>query len=131
MALYDQLPVYKASYDLLLELYQVSKNMERDYKFTLGENIKNESTALILLIYKANASFDKVELLTQAKEKVEVIRLLLRIYKDLKQLSAPQFVKVSDQLESISKQINAWHASQNKLKNEQHLQGQSFNQPIV
>ena len=131
MALYDQLPVYKASYDLLLELYLVSKNMERDYKFTLGENIKNESTALILLIYKANASFDKVALLTQAKEKVEVIRLLLRIYKDLKQLSAPQFVKVSDQLESVSKQINAWHASQNKLKNEQHLQGQSFKQPIV
>jgi HPt (histidine-containing phosphotransfer) domain-containing protein len=117
MALYDQLPVYKASYDLLLELYQVSKNMERDYKFTLGENIKNESTALIVLIYKANASFDKVELLTQAKEKVEVIRLLLRIYKDLKQLSAPQFVQVSDQLESVSKQINAWYASQNKLKN--------------
>ena len=54
MALYDQLPVYKSCYDLLLQLYQVTKNMERDYKFTLGENIKNESTALILLIYKVS-----------------------------------------------------------------------------
>ena len=47
MALYNQLPVYKASYDLLLQLFQISKNMERDYKFTLGENIKNEATTPI------------------------------------------------------------------------------------
>ena len=40
MALYDQLPIYKDSYDLLLLLYQISKNMDRDYKFTLGEKNK-------------------------------------------------------------------------------------------
>jgi hypothetical protein len=56
MALYDQLPVYKISYDLLLQLYHISKNMERDYKFTLGEKIKNESTELIIHIYKANTN---------------------------------------------------------------------------
>ena len=117
MALYDQLPVYKSCYDLLLQLYQVTKNMERHYKFTLGENIKNESTALILLIYKANATYNKSEILAQAKEKVEVIRLLLRIYNDLKQISIQQFVLLSEQIESISKQINAWYASQAKTTN--------------
>ena len=114
MALFDQLPVYKVCYDLLLQLYQVSKNMERDYKFTLGENIKNETTTLIIQIYKANTQYNKKESLLIAKEKVEVIRLLLRVYKDLKQLSVQQYVTVSDQLESVSKQINAWYASQNK-----------------
>ena len=114
MALYNQLPVYKASYDLLLQLFQISKNMERDYKFTLGENIKKEATTLIIQIYKANTQQDKREFLLLAKEKVEVIRLLLRIYKDLKQLSVQQYVTVSEQLESVSKQVNAWYASQNK-----------------
>ncbi len=112
MALYDKLPVYKACYDLLLRLYEVSKNMERDYKFTLGENIKNEAMQLIILIYKANTRRDKLEHLQIAKEKVEVIRLLLRVYNDLKQISLKQFVSVSEKLESVSKQINAWHASQ-------------------
>lgn len=114
MALYNQLPVYKACYDLLLQLYQISKNMERDYKFTLGENIKNEATILIIQIYKANTQQDKRECLLLAKEKVEVIRLLFRIYKDLKLLSVQQYVTVSEQLESVSKQVNAWYASQNK-----------------
>ena len=117
MALFDQLPVYKSCYDLLLQLYQVSKNMERDYKFTLGENIKNETIALIILIYKANTQLHKSEYLLIAKEKVEVIRLQLRIYNDLKQMSLQQYVALSEQLESISKQINAWYTSQqNKSK---------------
>ena len=109
MALYDQLPVYKACYDLLLHLYKVSKNMERDYKFTLGENIKNEATSLIIQIYKANSNQNKVEFLLTAKEKVEIIRLQLRIYKDLKQIALPQFVELSEKIESISKQLNAWY----------------------
>ncbi|RLJ22917.1 23S rRNA-intervening sequence protein [Chryseobacterium sp. 7] len=112
MALYDQLPVYKISYDLLLQLYHISKNMERDYKFTLGEKIKNESTELIIHIYKANTKAQKIELLEKAKSNIEVIRLLLRIYKDLKQISLKDFIEVSEKIESTSKQINAWYVQQ-------------------
>ena len=83
--------------------------MERDYKFTLGENIKNEATSLIIQIYKANSNQNKVEFLLTAKEKVEIIRLQLRIYKDLKQIALPQFVELSEKIESISKQLNAWY----------------------
>ncbi|CAA7392656.1 hypothetical protein [Chryseobacterium fistulae] len=32
-----QLPAYKAGYDLLLDLYALTKQMDRDYKFTLGK----------------------------------------------------------------------------------------------
>lgn len=114
MALYDQLPVYKVSYDLLLQLYQISAKMDRDYKFTLGEKIKNESTELIINIYTANTHEVKTEMLEKARENVEVIRLLLRIYKDLKQISVKDFIAVSQKLESCSKQINAWYAQQRK-----------------
>jgi hypothetical protein len=114
MTLFDLLPVYKVSYDLLLQLYQISKNMDRDHKFTLGEKIKNECTELIINIYKANAREDKIEILIKAKENIEVIRLLLRIYKDLKQISVRDFVDVSEKLESCSKQINAWYAQQSR-----------------
>lgn len=116
MALYDLLPVYKISYDLLLQLYHISKNMDRDYKFTLGEKIKNESTELIINIYKANTKEDKIELLEKAKINIEVIRLLIRVYKDLKQIPLKDFVAVSEKIESTSKQINAWYTHQKKIK---------------
>lgn len=114
MALYDQLPVYKVSYDMLLRLYLLTKNMDRDYKFTLGERIKNESTELLINIYTANTREEKKEILERVKKNIEVIRLLLRVYKDLKQISVHDFIAISEKLESTSKQINAWYAQQLK-----------------
>jgi hypothetical protein len=38
------------------------------------------------------------------------------VYKDLKQISLKDFVAVSEKIESTSKQINAWHAQQKKIK---------------
>jgi len=48
MAVYDQLPVYKKAYDLLLSVFGVCTNMERDIKFTIGEKLKNEIVELLI-----------------------------------------------------------------------------------
>lgn len=112
MAIYDNLPVYKTSYDLLLRLFSVCQNMERDYKFTLVESIKKELVELIVNVYRANSRENKLLLITAARENVEVARLELRLLHDLKQLKLETFVDLSEKLESISKQLAAWENSQ-------------------
>ena len=42
MAKYDELPVFKATYDLLLRIYMVSQHWSRDIRYTLGEELKKE-----------------------------------------------------------------------------------------
>ena len=37
MGLHNELPVYKASYDLLLEIFQFTKDFSKDFKYTVGE----------------------------------------------------------------------------------------------
>jgi hypothetical protein len=59
MATCDNLPVYKASYDLLLLLFRYSKNRDRDYRHTLGETIKQELVALMTNVYRANCRVPK------------------------------------------------------------------------
>ena len=41
MAIYDNLEVFKASYDLLLYVFQFTPNVKRDYRYTLAEKIKD------------------------------------------------------------------------------------------
>ncbi len=55
MGRYDELPVYKASYDLLLEIFRFTKNFNKEFKYTVGESLKKETTELITLIYRANS----------------------------------------------------------------------------
>lgn len=109
MATYDNLPVYKTSYDLLLELFQTTNNFSRDYKFTLGEQVKEETLEMIIFIYQANKSFsERKNMIDKAREKVETIRVLIRILKDLKQLSLKKFVNINAKVESVSKQLTFW-----------------------
>lgn len=111
MAKYDELPVYKASYDLLICIFRFTKEFTREYKYTVGESLKKETIELITLIYRANSRRDKQETLQSARERVEVIRLFVRLMKDLRQVSLEKFVQVNKQIENVSKQLTGWHKS--------------------
>lgn len=115
MATYDELPVYKASYDLLADVFRYTKDFTKEYKYTVGESLKKETIELILLIYRANSKQSKLETLQTAREKIEVIRLLIRLMKDLHQISIKKFVQISKLIENVSKQLTGWQKSLNEL----------------
>ena len=108
MGRYNELPVYKASYDLLLEIFRFTKNISKEFKYTVGESLKKETTKLITLIYRANSKKDKYDVIQEARERIEIIRLFIRLMKDLKQISIKRFVLVNKQIENVSKQLTGW-----------------------
>ena len=109
MTLYNNLPVYKTSYDLLLNIFKFSNNFSRDYKYTLGENIKKEVVDLIGNIYFCNKEIiGRKDRIIVAQKNTETIRLYLRLIKDLKQINLKKFIVLNEQIESISKQLTAW-----------------------
>jgi hypothetical protein len=111
MATYDNLPVFKASYALLLLLFNGARHMQRDYRYTLGERMKNDMLELVVLIFRANSRPEKKPYLSKARERIEVVRLMLRLAHDLKQLPLKNFALASEKVESISKQLAAWEKS--------------------
>ncbi len=113
MATYNQLPVYKASYDLLVEIFQFVKNFTKEYKYTVGEKLKNETLEMIINIYRANTNKQKKELIQTARENIEVIRLLLRVVKDLKQINIKKFISINEKIKNVSKQLTGWQKSSN------------------
>ncbi|MBC8192256.1 MAG: four helix bundle protein [FCB group bacterium] len=108
MSYYDELPVYKASYDLLLAIFHFTKDFAREYKYTVGEKLKNTTIEMVVLIYRANSRNDKAGVLQEAREQIEIIRLLIRLMKDLQQISMKRFVNINKHIENVSKQITGW-----------------------
>lgn len=113
--LYYELPVYKASYDLVLVVYVFTKSLSREYKYTIGQDLKKEATSLMLEIYKANSTYDKKEIIKKAIERLLVIRLNVRILKDLKEISLKRFVHINSKIENVSKQLTGWEKSCSKF----------------
>ena len=96
---------------MLLAIFRFTKDFSKDYKYTVGESIKKETIELITLIYRANVKRDKNEVLQEARERIEVIRLFIRLMKDMQQISIKQFVQINESVENVSKQLSGWQKS--------------------
>lgn len=110
MALYYNLPVYKESYDLLLQVFDAVKKTAREYKFTLGERLKNEATEVLVAIFEASQSKDKNKAVAiqKALNSLEKCRLFIRILKDLNIWGISKQANLNQKIESISKQLTQW-----------------------
>jgi hypothetical protein len=53
MALYYDLPVYRDTYRLVLKIFEVTKDFPKEYKFTLGQDMKRDALQLVSSIYRA------------------------------------------------------------------------------
>ena len=56
MALHHQLPIYKLASDLASLAADLTKNMPRDWKRTLGEKVLIECFDVVTLIFRANVT---------------------------------------------------------------------------
>ncbi len=74
MALCYDLPVYRDTYQLVLRIFEVTKDFPRDYKYTLGQDMKRDALQLVRSIYRANRARDKVEPLEQFLDQFELLK---------------------------------------------------------
>ncbi len=114
MALYSDLPVFKKVYDLLLAVYKMTSGLSREYKYTIGEKLKNEVLELLLGIYRANLSWEKEIDIDQCRESAETVRLMIRVLCDLKQINMKKMIALNALIENISKQLSGWRKSAGK-----------------
>ena len=50
---------FKETYDLLLQIIRLSMNLQRDFRYTIGERLKMEIMDPVHYIYKANGNYKK------------------------------------------------------------------------
>jgi len=112
MALYYDLPVYRDTYKLILKIFEYSKDFPKDYKFTLGQDMKRDALQLVRSIYRANKSEQKKEHLDAFMDDFELIKLEIRLCTDMKVLPIKKQAELSLLMDSIGKQITGWNKSQ-------------------
>lgn len=108
---YENLPVYKATFDLLLMVYRRTPRMHRDYRHTLGEEAKRALQDVISCIYLANLREEsKLVYIPQARDGLVRFKVLFRLMESLHQLPERDVVVMGDQVADISSQLQKWEA---------------------
>ena len=116
MAQYNTLPIYKATYDVLLRVMHAISHFPREYKYSLGEKIQNEIIELVIYIYKANSTKNKVEFLTKMQEQIQLIYLLLRISHDMKLMPTEKYAGIVEMIDEVASQTKGWLRANEKSR---------------
>lgn len=108
MALYYELPVYRDTYQLILKIFAYTKDFSKEYKFTLGQDMKRDALRLVRNIYRANKSTSKKEHLDAFLDDFELLKLEIRLCVDMKILSIKKQADLSALMDKIGKQVTGW-----------------------
>ena len=110
MALHHQLPIYKLASDLASLAADLTKNMPRDFKRTLGEKILIECIEVTILIFRANVAENqgKLQHILQILERIQVIELMLRLSVDKRLISTKQYARAIEITDPIGRQATGW-----------------------
>lgn len=114
MAIYTNLPVYEETYQLLLQLVTFSRQMQRDFRYTIGEKLQQTMVDIIVLIFKANKVEAKTIHIAEARERLVEAQVMMRVLNDTRQLSDKQYVQLMERSTSVSKQLASWERSAEK-----------------
>ena len=117
MALTEQLPVYRDVYRLILLVFQYTKNFPREYKYTLGQDMKHDAIVLVRSLYRANRSAEKKVWLEEFLDNYEILKLEIRLAVDLHLMTVRHLAQISELMEVIGRQITAWKNSDKRIKN--------------
>jgi hypothetical protein len=103
MALYYDLPVFKEVYQLVLKIFEHINNFPKEYKYTLGQDMKRDGIQLVRSIYRANKAKDKTVYLEAFLDDFEVLKFEIRLCVDMKILSIKKQAALSLLMDSIGK----------------------------
>lgn len=114
MAYYENLPIYKASLDLTVYIEKIVCNFGRYHKYTVGTDLRNVSRRILILVARANVKKDRGSCLVEALEKLDELKILVRLCKEIKAFhSFKSFEFVTKQIVEVSRQCEGWLRSQN------------------
>ena len=117
MARYDHIPIFQKTYILTVHIYEATGHFKREYKYTLGEKLKLLCNEFLDLIVIGNSEENKLKSIEKLDNKLETLRIHLRLAFDLKVISRGLLGEFNKQIEEIGKQIGGWQrwAADNRL----------------
>jgi hypothetical protein len=99
------------AYALTLWLIAKTGSMPRAHRFTLGDRVYSQSLDLVTTLTQATFSRDKSRALETASERVNTLRILLRLAKDVQLLSFDSYTYATGLLDEIGRMIGGWRKS--------------------
>jgi len=102
------LAILEKMYELILWLYPAVNKFPKSQRFVLGQRIENAALEFLEKIIMANQSRAKTVYLKKASVQLDVLRILIRLSKDMHFISIRQYEFAAQKINEIGKLLGGW-----------------------
>ena len=114
----NEISVIVKTYDFTLWLLPHLGKFSRDHRFTLGNRLEEGILEILELLVEASYTADKRPLLALANTRLNRVRYLIRLSKDLRQISVKQYECAAHAVDGIGVEIGGWLKQQSRGKDQ-------------
>lgn len=108
---FRELKIWQKGYELVLEIYKVTKSYPDDERFNLTSQTRRSATSVIAQIAEGHGRYhfaDQVRVLYQARGELEETRSHLAVAHGLTFLSTEDFERLDREYEGLSRGLNTY-----------------------
>ena len=100
------LPAFKVAYELCLYLCKLCSKFSKNYRYSLGENLRKTAVLLCENLYLAT----KIEkhtfkFISSSAEELNRLRIQIRLLKDLQQITIKQWAYINREIDDLQKNL--------------------------
>jgi hypothetical protein len=99
------------AYDFVLWLFPKVEKFPRSFRFTVGDRLALTGLDFLMLLVEAAYSANKEPVLEEANRKINGIRYLLRLSKDLRLLTVDSYGFAAERVDEIGRMVGGWRKS--------------------
>lgn len=104
----SELSVFEKTYELILWLYPTVNKFPKSQRFVLGQRIETAALGILEKIIMAKQSTAKTVYLKKASAELDVLRILIRLSKDLHFISIRQYEFAASKINETGKMLGGW-----------------------
>jgi four helix bundle protein len=103
-------PIFQKSYDLYKKMHEYQKLIPKHDRYTVYAKAEESMLSVISSLFKASAvdKEHKLVLLEQTSTELNLLRVFIRLLKDIKALDNKKYLALQSEIDEIGRMLGGW-----------------------
>jgi four helix bundle protein len=101
-------PIFHKIYEFIIWIYPTINKFPKSQRFVLGQRMENVVLDILELLIEAKLSKIRISFLQKSSVKLDKLRILMRLTKDLKFISVKEYEFGCKQIDEIGRMLGGW-----------------------
>jgi len=103
-------PIFNQTYELYKEIYNLRNTIPKSDRYTIWQRVENTTLEVLeeILVAIGLPKNEKARILEKASKKLNMLRVFIRLSKDVKAIDNKKYITLQEKLDEIGRMLGGW-----------------------